>query len=125
MGLDCSSCAFVFHVPTVPKFLEDAADRVAKAVNNGDMLFDPSQFANPALQKHYQVLQAMALDTALESEVDDALNPPDLSQVTGVLRVFNEKINQAAAALPVPQAPAAKSTAAAAKRKVRDPVWLA
>jgi hypothetical protein len=95
---------------------------VAGAVQEHDWQFDPSKFANPALQKHYQVLQAMALDTALEAEVEDSLNPPDMSEIMGVVRTFNDKINQAVAALPVAPAPAAKGAAASAKRKVRGPV---
>ncbi len=67
--------------------LIDKAKSVVRALK---INFTPTDFENPALQKHYANVQALALDEAAPQEVEDLVQPDEagMNRVVGVLEDF-------------------------------------
>ena len=110
--------------PTASAELVAAATRVVRALRLPS--FEPDDFSNPALQRHYKVLEALALhdELRLNPTEDDRIVPDadGFSAARGVLQHFGEKLQTAVAALPPPTAaPAAarKAPAAASKKRAK------
>ena len=98
-----------------------------KALAFGDSDYDPISFPNPALQRHYRVLEAVALDEDVEESLNTQLDriQPDVdgfAQASGIIDTLSKAVLEAAASLPPPvaaaaAAPKAKAKAAPKKRK--------
>jgi ATP-dependent DNA helicase 2 subunit 1 len=75
-----------------------------KVVKQLRIAFDSHNFENPALQKHYATLQALALDREAEEETVDYLQPDieGMANFNDVLQEFRDSV--------LKSAPAATST---------------
>lgn len=71
------------HKPVV-KASDELIDQMRTIVQNLTMpkgMYDPSKFPNPALQWHYKVLQALALDEELDDLKKEDLTHPKYKQI--------------------------------------------
>jgi len=61
----------------MPQPERDLIDKAAKVVSKLRINFNSKNFENPALQKHYLGLQALALERESEGEVLDFVQPDE------------------------------------------------
>jgi ATP-dependent DNA helicase 2 subunit 1 len=67
-------------IDDTPKAPDDVVDKAKEIVKKLMFTFNPESFENPALQKHYRILEAIALDQEEVEEVAD-LTLPDHNRI--------------------------------------------
>lgn len=87
---------------SIPKASDDLVDKMRTIVQNLKLpkdMYDPSKYPNPGLQRHYQVLQSIALDEDIP-EVSQDLTKPKYKQINkrvgGYQVEFNERLKDEA-----------------------------
>uniref|UniRef100_F1KX68 ATP-dependent DNA helicase 2 subunit 1 n=1 Tax=Ascaris suum TaxID=6253 RepID=F1KX68_ASCSU len=58
-----------------PKATQQQIDAARNVIRKLTLNYHPEKFSNPVIQKHYKVIEAMALDLDEVSEIDDQIQP--------------------------------------------------
>jgi len=127
MEVNSSHLDFILSVPfaddvrelTLEPTVKANADQILKAkklVKSIRIKFDSRNFENPALQKHYSALQALALERENIQEVPDYVNPDleGMAKFEGIIDAFSSSV------FPDNYEASAKPAKASTKRKAED-----